>query len=394
MKEFIADAANADVFETSGKYNNQIKLSEHDKKSGVKIYCMEPYAQEMYDRLSAYEKGTGRDISQNKDLSVDTIYEVFPTKIDFENKYILAEEVNSKIEIVVPFKEFSRSIDDLVNRSLDRFIVMLYKSDASGEFLASEKKCTAINYRKELNEHYSSNTWFSVQIKKLIKGGYLALYKDTIECFIPGSHAAANVISNFSDLLNTTINVMVDNYDSTNDLFILSYKKYIKQSMPAMVTELKFGERYTGTLTTKPYDFGIFVEFNNYYTGLIHASEFKDYNSIKSSFKAGDKIDFYVKNVTSKGKEYRIVLTLNPDEIDPEKLEWDQLRSKTENQSFEYEVDSKNNSIKIYIDGSFYEVTLKRKDLEANINKYPKVRVSKVDPINKKLKFEFIESQS
>jgi predicted RNA-binding protein with RPS1 domain len=164
--------------------------------------------------------------------------------------------------------------------------------------------------------------------------------------------------------------------------------------MPAMVTELKFGERYKGTLTTKPYDFGIFVEFNNYYTGLIHASEFKDYNSIKSSFKAGDKIDFYVKNVTSKGKEYRIVLTLNPDEIDPEKLEWDRLRSKTENQSFEYEVDSKNNSIKIYIDGSFYEVTLKRKDLEANINKYPKVRVSKVDPINKKLKFEFIESQS
>lgn len=394
MKEFIADVNGADVFETQGRYNNTVKLTKEDQGSGVKIYCMEPYAQELYNKLTEYEKGTGISMSQNKDLTVDTVYEVIPTKIDFENKHILTEEANSKIEIVVPFKEFSRSIEDLANGTLNKFIVMLYKSDSSGEYLASEKKCTAINYRKELNDHYSNNTWFPVQIKKLIKGGYLALYKDTVECFIPGSHAAANVISNFADLLNTTVTVMVDNYDSTNDLFILSYKKYIKHSMPTMITELKFGEKYTGTLTTKPYDFGIFVEFNNYYTGLIHSSEFKDYNSTRSTLKAGDKIDFYVKNVTNKGKEYRIVLTLNPEEIDPEKLEWDRLRSKTENQSFEYEVDSKNNSIKIYIDGSFYEVTLKRKDLEANINKYPKVRVSKVDPINKKLKFEFIESQS
>ena len=38
-----------------------------------------------------------------------------------------------------------------------------------------------------------------------------------------------------------------------------------------------------------------------------------------------------------------------------------------------------------------YEVSLRRKDLERNLNQFPQVRVFKVDPINKRLKFEFVE---
>jgi predicted RNA-binding protein with RPS1 domain len=185
---------------------------------------------------------------------------------------------------------------------------------------------------------------------------------------------------------------MVDNYDASNDLFILSYKKYIQKSMPYMVSELNFGRKYTGILTNRPYDFGVFVEFEGYYTGLIHSSEFENYDKIKSTLKAGDEIDFYIKNVTKKGSQYRIVLTLDPDTIDSEKKRWDQLRSRTEGQSFEYDVDSSNNSISIYIDGESFNVTMRRLDLERNLNNYPMVKVSKVDPINKNLKFECVES--
>ena len=160
-----------------------------------------------------------------------------------------------------------------------------------------------------------------------------------------------------------------------------------------MVSELQFGKKYTGTLTNKPYDFGVFVEFEGYYTGLIHSSEFENYNDVKSTLKAGDEIDFYIKNVTRKGSQYRIVLTLDADTIDSEKKQWDDLRTRTEGESFEYEVDSNNNSISIYIDGESYQVTMRRTDLERNLNKYPMVKVSKVDPINKSLKFEFVESE-
>ena len=162
--------------------------------------------------------------------------------------------------------------------------------------------------------------------------------------------------------------------------------------MPQMITDLKFGTKYTGTLTNRPYDFGMFVEFENYFTGLIHSSEFSNYESSRKEYKSGDQIDFYIKNVTRKGNQYRVILTLKEEEIDSEKKKWSDLREKTENKSFDYEIDSNNNSIKIHIEDEFFEVTLKRKDLQKNLTLYPRVKVSKVDPINKNLKFEFVEN--
>ena len=269
-------------------------------------------------------------------------------------------------------------------------IEMIIKNDLSGGYVGSERKCVGINNKQELFGFLEDNKWFEVTIQRLVKGGYIATYKDSVECFIPGSHAAANVIRDFKKLLNSTINVMIDNYDKSNDLFILSYKKYIEKSMPERISDIKFGHKYTGTLTNNPYKFGVFVEFEDYFTGLIHSSEFDDYNSVKKTLKIGDNIEFYVKNVVKKDKQYRTILTIKAENVDSEKRRWAELREKTENKSFEYDVDSSNNSIKIYIDGESFEVTLRRRDLRKNLDLYPRVKVSKVDPINKNLKFEFI----
>ena len=240
--------------------------------------------------------------------------------------------------------------------------------------------------------HLANETSFEIKLKKLIKGGYLAIYQNEVECFVPGSHAAANVVHNFGDLLGKTLTVMVDNYDSANDLFILSYKKYVSHSMPKMITELKFDEPYTGVLTNNPYDFGIFVEIDGYYTGLIHKSEFENYDDVRKNYRVGDKISVYVKDVTTKGNQYRIVLTLDKSQVNGEKLQWQELRNKTENNSFSYTINKNKNSISIDINGESYEVQLKRNDLQENLNRYPMVKVFKVDPINKRLRFEFVEA--
>jgi predicted RNA-binding protein with RPS1 domain len=382
-----------DIFNSPTKYNENITVTEEDAKAGIKIYCKEPYAQELYDTMKAYENESGINLHACKDLTLGSVYDVKATKISFDDKVIHAEEINSKVEITIPFNEFAASVDDLSKGENIFFNVMIIKTDKAGAFVGSEKDCMAINYKNELTSHYNNRTWFEITIKKLIKGGYVASYKNTVDCFIPGSHAGANVIRDFSKLLGTTINVMVDNYDKSNDLFILSYKKYIAKSMPLMVSELKFGHKYTGILTNKPYDFGMFVEIDGYYTGLIHSSEFSDYSNIKSIYKAGDEVDVYIKNVTKKGKQFRVVLTLDPDSIDSEKKQWDDLRNRTEGESFEYDIDSNTNSIKIYIDGESYGVTLRKKDLQKNLDLYPKVKVFKVDPINKSLKFEFVENE-
>lgn len=379
------------IFENTGKYNTKVKMTEKDLKSGARILCKESYAQELYDMLKEYENSARIDIHATKDLIENEIYTVTAKQVSFEDRMIVARENNSGIQIDIPFREFSRDVESLIKGENLEFKVIILKSSKSNEYVGSEKKCLAINHRTELSKHLEDNSWFEVEIIKLIKGGYLAKYKDSVECFIPGSQAAANIIRDFNKLIGKKMNVMVDNYDASNDLYILSYKKYIKHSMPTMVSELEFGRQYTGTLTNNPYDFGVFVEFEDYFTGLIHSTEFEDYNSAKRSLRSGDEINFYIKNVTKKGKQYRIVLTLDPDSIDSEKKQWSDLRDRTENKVFEYDVDSSSNSIKIHIDNDLYEVTLRRRDLERNLSLYPKVRVSSVDPINKNLKFEFVE---
>ena len=377
-----------DQFKTLGKYNTSVALTAEDKNAGVKIYCHEDYAQDLYDRMNDYDKG--EDVS-TKDLQETGVYRVKANIISFQDSLIHAEEVASKTPVIIPFREYSKDIESLSSGGDREFLIMIYKSTKYGENYGSERKALSISYKQDLFNHLSQNTWFDVTITKLIKGGYLALYNKEIECFIPGSHAAANVVHNFNDMLNKTLTVMVDNYDQANDLFILSYKKYVTQSMSTMIEKLNFNVEYVGTLTNKPYDFGVFVEIDGYFTGLIHQTEFDDYETIKKTLKTGDTLNVFVKDITSKGGQFRIVLTLSADRVSTEKLAWQQLREKTESRSFAYNVDARKNSISIDIDGENYEVTLKRKDLEKNLNKFPYVRVSKVDILNKSLKFEFVE---
>jgi ribosomal protein S1 len=383
--------SNQDLFKTVGKYNTSVKLTDEDRKSGVKIYCHEPYAQELYDAMINHEKSS---VFISKDLKSGTICKVTAKVISFEDKTIRAEDVVSGSSVIIPFREFSKSLDELSEGKGTEFLVMIYKSTKFGENYGSEKKALSYSYKQELFDHLSEDQWFDVTITKLIKGGYLALYKKEIECFIPGSHAAANIIHNFNDMLNRSLTVMVDNYDQSNDLFILSYKKYVAQSMPFMIENLEFNREYVGVLTSKPYDFGVFVEIDGYFTGLIHQSEFEDYELTKRTLRTGDELKVYVKDITTKGSQFRIVLTLKPDNVNSEKVAWQNLKNKTQNKCFPYDVNSKKNSISIDIDGENFEVSLKRKDLDKNLSKYPYVKVFKVDLINKSLKFEFVEESS
>ncbi len=378
-----------DLFTKKGKYNTSVKLTNEDIAANVKIYCHEPYAQELYDAMSGHK---GYSNFSAKDLYEGGVYKVCAQTISFKDETIYAEDTESNAPIIIPFREYSGDIDDLANGENATFYVVIYKSTKFGENFGSEKRAHSISYKQELFENLADNNWFDVTITKLIKGGYLALYKNEIECFIPGSHAAANIVHNFNDMLNKTLTVMVDNYDQSNDLFILSYKKYVSESMSTMIHDLQFNREYTGVLTNKPYDFGVFVEIDGYYTGLVHHTEFDNYDQVKKTLKTGDTLQVFVKDITTKGSQFRIVLTLKEGEINSEKLAWQQLKEKTESKIFEYTVDSKKNSIAINIDGDNYEVSLKRKDLEKNVSKYPFVKVSKVDILNKSLKFEFVES--
>ena len=71
-------------------------------------------------------------------------------------------------------------------------------------------------------------------------------------------------MDNFDKLIGQEMPVMVDNYDWSSRMYVVSYKKYVRASLPEKIHELKFGHKYTGRLTSNPTEYGLFIEFENY----------------------------------------------------------------------------------------------------------------------------------
>jgi ribosomal protein S1 len=187
---------------------------------------------------------------------------------------------------------------------------------------------------------------------------------------------------------------MIENYDSINDLYIISYKKYIKHTLPQKVYDLEFGKKYTGILTNKPYEFGIFIEFQNYYTGLLHKSEFANYIEDTSTFKSGDVLDFYIKDIIVKKGEPRIILTNDLAKVDQEKITWQKLKTEIEGRTLNFVLNKDNFFIEITIPetNEIFKNDVNHLKGKFRIPNDGEVKILKVDTIRKTLKLDFINA--
>jgi hypothetical protein len=375
----------------SSKYNKSVVLTVDDSRAGVKILCKEAYAQELYDIYTKYAGGS-LPVS-SKDLKVGQLCTVVAKQVDFEAKQIIAQDEATLTSVYIPFREFSQEPALLIHGETAReFKVVIYKTD-NGEFLASERKCAAISHREDLDEFQKTDQWFYIKVNSLVKGGYLCTYKSGVKCFLPGSHAAANVIRDFNDYLNKDIPVMIENYDSANDLFIVSYKKYIKHTLPERIHELSFSEKYVGTLTNKPYEFGMFIEFQNYFTGLLHKTEFSNYQKDTADYRSGDTIEFYIKDIIIKKGEPRIILTTSPELINAEKAAWQSLKIQAEGMEHEFEFNKDDFSLTVFIKNAndSFKIDVNHLKGRLKIPNAGSLRINKVDVIRSNIKFDLLE---
>lgn len=371
------------------KYNETLKLDKTDRRAKVKIFCKESYAQELYD---LYLNNGITNAIGSKDFNEGQMCTVIAKTIDFTNKLIITEEKFSKSSVLVQFRDYSDDPNEMVDHpELQEFKVIITKAN-SGDYYGSEKETAAITNREHLNEFMKTDKWFMVTVTSLVKGGYLALYKGTIKCFLPGSHAAANVIRDFNDYLNTDVPVMIENYDHTNDLYIVSYKKYVKQTLPQRVHELEFGKLYHGVLTNDPYPFGIFVELDGYFTGLLHKTEVEDYSEFCKGLKSGQEIDFYVKDIIMKKGEPRIILTDKVEKVDGDKLAWQGFKKQVEGRTLNYTLDKNDFHIEVDLpeDNSSFKTDVSHLKGKIRIPNTGQVTIIKVDIIRKNLKLDFI----
>jgi len=171
--------------------------------------------------------------------------------------------------------------------------------EISGTYYGSVVECYVEGLRGEfLTQIKEASVAYPARVESINKGGYIVDISG-IKCFLPGSLAAANKITDFESYLGKTIYVMIDGYVPQKDIFVVSYKKYLNKIIGQKIQELDLTKKYKGCVTGSS-PFGLFVEWEDIYTGLIHKTEFED--QIVQGFNPGDEIEFYVKEVKEDNK--------------------------------------------------------------------------------------------
>ena len=171
--------------------------------------------------------------------------------------------------------------------------------EINGTYYGSVVECYVQGLRVEFFAQIKeASVAYPAKVESINKGGFLVDISG-VKCFLPGSLAAANKITDFESYLGKTIYVMIDGYVAQKDIFVVSFKKYLNKIMDQKIQELDLTKRYKGCVTGSS-PFGLFVEWEDVYTGLIHKTEFED--QIVQGFTPGDEIEFYVKEVKEDNK--------------------------------------------------------------------------------------------
>lgn len=224
--------------------------------------------------------------------------------------------VDGEKNIAVVDVKFSTDIFVNVNKENSDFnynigdsITLQVTSKNDNEIFASEKSYFSTVKKEQVFATINDGkTAFEVKITEVVNTSGFMVELDEFTCFMPASLASANRVSNFDEMIGKKLHVMVVNY-TENGMFIVSHKHYLKQLVPMEIEKLKKGQIYTGIVTGTA-SFGVFAEFNDFLTGMIHKNDLdlewtKRFNENK--IKPGDVIEFRIKYT----KDNKIVLTQN-----------------------------------------------------------------------------------
>ena len=200
-----------------------------------------------------------------------------------ENKFLKNTEVGDSLEVIIT------SIDKdsyFVRGSVSH----LYETQAHDELVNLDDLVVTIDVRSLNPAGYDVD---------IIYNGV------TLSGFMPNTLAGMNKLHDPESIVGKRLQTMVENYSESEGTYIVSRRKYLKTLIPEALDNLVTGEVYTGHVTgTTP--FGVFVEFNDCLTGMIHkANIVEEYRDKINDIKPGTQIEFYVKEIIKR----KIILT-------------------------------------------------------------------------------------
>jgi ribosomal protein S1 len=359
-------------------------INKKDPKD--RVYCQEGYAQDLYD---LYVGGSTPKMS--KDIAVGELHQVTIGKISITGK--IYAETESFQTVFLDLNKESKFMQSLGIDHLEpgmKLDVMIEDTRNDHNSASIEKGYLSLLKKDLFNALKDGKSAYKVKIKSVNNGGFMVDFNG-LNCFMPGSLAAANKILDFDSMIGKEVYVMVENYLEQSDMFVMSVKKYIQSILPSKIKELSLVDKYTGTITGV-LPFGTFVEWDDVFTGLIHESEStQDFKGLRP----GDEVDFWIKEVKEirdirKDDEisYKIILTQKgPSE---EGLLMTEFKNKYEGEEVSGIVkEIKNFGIFVELSsgiiGMLQPRELKKNNVRINIGDEVLVYVKQVDPILKKV---------
>lgn len=301
--------------------------------NGDKVYCHENYANDLYNKMSGIAVTGNKELSKNSLVAISDIRlldddTIMLTVNDGANNVIVDLNKEDKFFNQLTFTEgnetkamtkstFIKAI------SVPQFKDTLLSMNLNAKIGNSIEKASIWdgyieNLTNELKSQITTNSKaYYATILSTNNGGFVVEIMDTIKAFMPGSMAAANRITDFESMVGTRFEVMVESWDP-NIGFVVSRKKFIRTMLPYKLQQLKEKLKqnkdtvFTGHVTGHT-EFGIFVELDEFITGMLHKTLVRDETREQmkqNSIVPGSEIQVYVHKVEGN----RVILSDVPSE--------------------------------------------------------------------------------
>lgn len=168
-----------------------------------------------------------------------------------------------------------------------------------------------LNIANVVKEHFNENQFFLATVKESQPAGYyldLEVEGQVITAFMPNTLAGVNKLYDPESIVGQKIEVMIETLEQDKGIYVVSRKKFLEDLIPERIKQLKKdwiknkNKVYDGLITgTTP--FGVFVEFCDYLTCMIHrynVSEEWQVDEKWSTMKPGMYINFYIKDIITR----------------------------------------------------------------------------------------------
>ena len=314
------------LYDNGYKGGNSLVVNKTVKvnNSKDKVYCHEPYAQDLYNMIEAHSNGAYAP----KDSLKGTVYSI--TDVRAISDHEISVDTMNGMSAVIDLNKEKQYLDTLNCKSVDLFVAAvktrpdfkksLIESKLNAKVMDNGRVSLWDGHLAKIEEDFVSQiknptSAYYATVQEINGGGYIVDIQG-VKCFLPGSLAAAGILTDFEALLGKTIPVMIVNYIPASG-FVVSYKKYLEIILPSKIMqELSVGQEVACKVTGSTKN-GVFVQFKDnagewIYSGLIHRSVMsKDFEERfdHHEFRINDEMHAFISDILENNGKYRIVLS-------------------------------------------------------------------------------------